>query len=199
MKRFEDIAAANEVRPDFVGFVFAPSKRQINSHQAGELKALLDPRIQVVGVFVNEDPDHIVKLVNDSIIDFIQLHGDENESYITALKSQVDAPIIKAFRVKGEKEVAQAMTYDVDGILFDAWHERLYGGSGTTFNWSMLEQATGKPFFLAGGLTIDNIEEAVKTVRPYAVDVSSGAETDGVKDPEKMKVLVEKVRSESNV
>lgn len=189
LTRPEDIQAANELKPDYIGFVFAPqSRRHVTPRQAAQLEELLDPEIPVVGVFVNETIETISALRECGIIDVAQLHGDEDEEYITALRELTDMPIIKAFRIETEEDVAAAEGSTADHVLLDSGC-----GTGTAFDWSLLQQIQ-RPYFLAGGLRIENVRGAVEALHPYAVDVSSGIETGGVKDPEKMREFVHAVR-----
>ena len=190
-----DIEIVNEVLPDYIGFVFAKSRRQISDAVAKELKRKLDPRITTVGVFVNEDPERILWLCNNKVIDIPQLHGDEDEEYITNLKAKLSNPIIKAVRVRNHEDIANAQQLPVDYLLLDAYKEGLYGGSGDTFDWTMISKVQ-KPYFLAGGLNCDNIMHATNQVKPYAIDISSGVETDGYKDKNKIIDIITKVRSE---
>jgi phosphoribosylanthranilate isomerase len=185
--REEDIAYVNEVKPDYVGFVFAKSKRQVTYQQAKHLKSLLSKDIKAVGVFVDENIGFIEKLVNDHIINMVQLHGQEDESYINNLK-KINTTIIKAIQVKEKKDLD--ISYDVDYYLLD----NKIAGSGETFDWNLIKQMN-KPIFLAGGICLDNIDEAL-LIDVYALDVSSGAETNGVKDYTKIKEIVRRVRDE---
>lgn len=190
-----DIDAVNIAKPDFIGFVFADkSKRKVSFETALSLKNHLDKNIKSVGVFVNNDIDFIVSLVKSDIIDIVQLHGDEDESYIQLLKSKIKAPIIKAVRVKSTEDILSADKLSVDYLLLDTYTKGEYGGSGKTFDWKMIPEIS-KPYFLAGGLNIENIKSALK-VNAYCLDVSSGAETDGKKDKEKIIEIVKTVRSE---
>lgn len=193
LRRPEDIQAANVLLPEYVGFVFAASRRQVTPEEAKDLKAELDPAIQAVGVFVNADIEFIADLCKEGTIDLVQLHGDEDASYMEELKKRTDCPIIRAVRVKAPEDITDAMTLPCDYLLLDAFHEKEYGGSGISFDWSLVP-AISKPFFLAGGINERNVVEAIQTCHPYGVDVSSGIETDGVKDPEKMKEFVRRVR-----
>lgn len=187
-----DIAWANELRPDYIGFVFAKkSKRYAAPELAAQLKALLNPEIQAVGVFVNEDVDTVAELLRAGIIDVAQLHGKEDESYIAALRAKTDKPIFKAFRIDSEADVAKANASGADLVLLDSGN----GGTGTVFDWQLL-QGIARPYFLAGGLHPGNIGEAVKALKPFGVDVSSGIETDGLKDQAKMAQFVQAVRKE---
>lgn len=195
LRRMEDIAFINEYRPDYAGFVFSKSKRRVTPAQAQVLKKALHPDIQAAGVFVNEPVPFIVQLVNLHIIDLVQLHGDEDEAYITALKKSAGCPIIKAVRVQNQEQVINAQRLPCDYLLLDTFSKNGYGGTGSTFDWSMIPDNLKKPFFLAGGLTCENIAHAAKAVRPYCLDVSSGAETNGDKDRDKIQKLIEMVRS----
>ena len=200
LTRLSDIEAANELCPEYVGFVFwEKSKRCVTREKALELKKALLPGIKAVGVFVDEEPEKIAALLTEGIIDIAQLHGNEDEEYIERLRKLiVDKPIIKAFVVKGEestgsggankseairKELSAIKVSSADYLLLDSGK-----GTGQTFNWELIREAgLDKPFFLAGGLVPENVELAIETLHPYAVDVSSGIETDGLKDPEKMR------------
>lgn len=193
LKRSCDIDYANKYKPDYIGFVFAKSSRQVTPQQAEILKEKLSKDIKTVGVFVNEPIENIAMLCNKNIIDVIQLHGDENNDYINQLKKLTDKKIIKAVRVKSSEQVLQAEKLDCDYLLLDAYSKNAYGGLGETFNWDIIPNLA-KPFFLAGGLNSDNVSQAIQTVQPYCVDLSSGAETDGFKDEEKIKLIIDKVR-----
>lgn len=186
LSRKEDIMYVNEVKPDYIGFVFAKSRRQVNLQQAKELKQLLDKNILAVGVFVDEDIEKIAEIVNQGIIDMIQLHGHEDQAYIDELNTYVHCPIIKALRVKNKESF---VTYQhIDYYLLDGCQP----GSGQSFDWNDIP-IFNHPFFLAGGICLDNIDEALK-VPCFAVDVSSGVETNGHKDLKKIKELVRRVR-----
>jgi phosphoribosylanthranilate isomerase len=192
LKRPCDIQVANECQPEYIGFIFAPkSKRYVTPEAAEDLKKLLSPNILAVGVFVNELVEKVADLLNRNIIDIAQLHGAEDEKYIESLRSMTDKKITKAFRIDRIEDVKRANQSTADYILLDSKE----GGSGTVFDWELLE-AVERPYFLAGGLGVENVGEAVRRLHPYAVDVSSGIETDGVKDEAKMKAFVECVRKE---
>ena len=192
LKRNIDIEWANELKPDYIGFVFAKkSKRYVDRETARLLRAELDPSIKAVGVFVNEDLNEVAGLLNDGIIDVAQLHGSEDETYIEALRRLTDKTIFKAFRIDTKEDVKRANESGADLVLVDSGN----GGTGTVFDWDLLKEMKRR-FLLAGGLNTENIAEAIDTVKPYGVDVSSGIETDGVKDKEKMKDFVLKVRKE---
>lgn len=193
LKRPEDVEYVNEFVPDFAGFVFAGEKRRINDETAETLKALLKPEIKAVGVFVNDEIRHIAKLANKNIIDFIQLHGDENSDYIKELRKLTEKPVIKAVRVKSRESINHAKELKVDYLLFDTYVKGMYGGSGETFDKSFIPDDVGN-YFLAGGLNSSNLEEVLRECNPYAVDLSSGVETDGFKDKEKIKKVIDIVR-----
>ena len=188
LKRLEDIDYVNLYKPDYIGFVFAGKKRKISFEWAGELKKHLSKDIKSVGVFVDEDIKNIVSLVNDQVIDMVQLHGNEDELYIKTLKQLIDVPIIKAIKVINEKSLK--IKLDVDYYLFD----NAVAGSGERFDWSLM-QTLDKPVFLAGGIDLNNIDEALKQ-DVYALDMSSGVETDGLKDKEKIEEIIRRVRDE---
>lgn len=186
-----DIEAANRLKPEYIGFVFLPkSKRYVDYEKARELKSLLSPEIKAVGVFVDESPQRAAELLNNGTIDIAQLHGGEDEDYIGLLRNLTDKPIIKAFRIQSEDDTLCAEESSADYILLDSGM-----GTGTVFNWDLIQNIK-RPYFLAGGLDCDNVGEAVGRLRPYAVDVSSGIETNGLKDKEKMAAFVAKVRKE---
>ena len=188
-----DIECANALCPDYIGFVFAKkSKRYVSPEKAKELKALLSPDIKAVGVFVDEPIENIAKLLNDNIIDLAQLHGSEDEEYIARLRTLSDKPIIKAFLLKSKEDAERAEKSTADHILLDSGM-----GTGKGFDRSLLKNIS-RPYFLAGGLYPENVGIAVDTLSPYAVDVSSGIETDNFKDRNKMAAFVNAVRKETN-
>lgn len=188
MTRITDIQTANQLKPDYIGFVFAEkSKRYIKPEYAAELKTILDPDIAAVGVFVNETPEVIAALLNQNIIDLAQLHGIEDELYIQQLRLFTTKPLIKAFKINNKTDLEAAKNSSADHILLDAG-----AGDGQTFDWDILKSFT-RPYFLAGGLNPSNVDEAIKKLSPYAVDVSSGIETAGFKDAAKMKSFVDAV------
>ena len=194
LKRLQDIEYVNELLPDFIGFVFAGTKRRITDEKAKELKVALNPEIKSVGVFVNDTLEHISFLANNNIIDIIQLHGDEDRKYIADLRKLTDKKIIKAVRVKDSMSVQEAKELNADYLLLDTFSDSGgYGGTGKTFNREYIPKNIGN-YFLAGGLNRNNLEEIIKDVKPYAVDLSSGVETDGFKDREKIKKVIEIVR-----
>jgi len=187
-----DIETANRLLPEYIGFVFAPkSKRYVPPETAAALKGLLHPSVQAVGVFVREEPEQVARLLRDGIIDIAQLHGGEDAAYVRVLRRLTDRPILQAFRVDSAADVAAAQKSEADMILLDAGA----GGTGTAFDWTLLRDIR-RPYFLAGGLHPDNVREAVERLSPYAVDVSSGIETDGRKDADKMEAFMRAVRRE---
>lgn len=187
LSRASDIAYANELKPDYIGFVFAPkSRRYVTPAMAHRLKAQLANDIQAVGVFVNEPLCSIRALAEAGTIDVIQLHGDENNTYLSSLRDITDKPMIQAFRIDSRQAFMRTLASEADYILLDNGG----GGTGQTFDWSLIEKIE-RPYFLAGGLDCNNIAEAITRFHPFAVDVSSGAETDGYKDYYKMKALIQ--------
>jgi len=194
LTRKEDIQSVNRWLPDYIGFVFGVSRRQVTPGQASILKAGLDSRIKAVGVFVNEPVLSIVRLCNTGVIDLVQLHGDENDIYIRKLKDQIACPVIKALRVQSAEQVLKAEKLSCDLLLLDTYQKGKYGGSGKTFDYSMIP-ILQKRFFLAGGLENSNIEQAIKKCNPYGVDISSGVETDDLKDEDKIRHIIQTVRS----
>ena len=191
LSRACDIQAANELKPDYVGFVFAPnSKRYISPEMAAEFRKMLSPDIRTVGVFVDEEVERVADLLNQTIIDMAQLHGREDEGYIKRLKSLADKPVIKAFRITGVQSTASAESSPADYILLDSG-----AGTGRTFDWELIRHIK-RPYFLAGGLEEGNVKDALTQLHPYAVDVSTGIETGGQKDKAKMAAFVAAVRKE---
>ena len=187
-----DIEAANALMPDYVGFVFAEgSKRRVTPAQARALKNALSPRILAVGVFVDEAPATVAALLGGGVIDAAQLHGGEDAAYIRALRRMTDRPIWQAFRVRTRADVEQAGRSEADCILLDAG-----AGTGTAFDWGLLDRVE-RPYFLAGGLDTENVAGAIRLLRPFGVDVSSGIESGGGKDAEKMAAFVAAVRREN--
>lgn len=189
LTREKDISAANELSPDYIGFVFAPkSRRKIDVSSAKVLKSKLNSNIKAVGVFVNEDINKITEIANDNVIDIIQLHGDEDDRYVENLKTLSSKSIIQAVQVKNLNDIKKANKSAADYILLDSGQ-----GGGTIFDWTLAKKIT-RPYFLAGGLNISNVKEAVEKLNPFAVDVSSGIETDGVKDKEKMREFISYIK-----
>lgn len=186
-----DILAANELMPEYMGFVFAEKSRRYVTHErAEELRRILAPGIAAVGVFVNEDIKNVAKLLSNGTIDVAQLHGDEDEEYISRLREMTDKPIIKAFRIGSADDIAAARDSSADYVLLDSGT-----GTGKLFDWSLI-RGLERDYFLAGGLDSERAAEAVSLLHPYAVDVSSGIETDGCKNKYKMQCFVRAIRGE---
>jgi phosphoribosylanthranilate isomerase len=190
LRREADIAYANAAAPDYIGFVFANSRRRVSYEEAARLRAGLSRGIAPVGVFQNAPARDIAALYRDGVITLAQLHGNEDDTYIAALKQLCGVPVIRAVVVRTPADAARRDGSEADFLLYDSG-----GGTGVAFDWNLIA-GREKPFFLAGGIGPDNIEDALDR-RPYAVDISSGAETDGVKDAEKMAALVRAVRERS--
>lgn len=189
LRREQDIRYANELMPDYIGFVFLKGKmRYVTFEDAARLRSLLDPAIPAVGVFVNEPAENVIRLLQAGTIQIAQLHGQEDEAYIEELRRAGDHCIIRAFAVRSSEDIHRAFAFPVDYPLLDNGK-----GTGETFDWSLFQEQE-KPFFLAGGLSPENVKEAIECFHPYAVDVSSGVETDGYKDYEKMKAFMDAVR-----
>ena len=200
LHREEDISCVNAYLPDYIGFVFYPeSKRYVTGEQAQKLKEKLNPCIRAVGVFVNADPDEVIALLQKNIIDIAQLHGQESEEQLRKIREQTGKPVIRAVKVTEGTDLQKAYQTDADYILLDNGM-----GSGKPFLWDVIlkqlaqealqEKICRKPFFLAGGISPENMERAAEAFRPYALDLSSSVETDGVKDPEKIRKLMETIR-----
>ncbi len=218
LKRPEDVDYVNQYLPDYAGFVFAGSKRKVTDEQAEELSRKLDERIIPVGVFVNEPAEHIVSLVKKGIIRLVQLHGDEDEAYILKLKELLKetenaiygseetgekaseqnrketTKIIKAVRVQSREQILEAEKLSCDYLLLDTWQKDVYGGCGKQFDKALIPSELTMPYFLAGGLSAENIQKNIEICHPYAVDVSSAVETDGNKDRKKIQEFIERVR-----
>lgn len=192
LTRPEDIQAVNQAKPDFCGFIveFPKSRRNVTVEQLRKLREQLDEKILPAGVFVNAPAELPAKLLNEGTIAMAQLHGQENEAYITQLKTMTDQLIIKAFSIKTEEDVEQALRSGADYILLDQGA----GGTGETFDWNLVPSIK-RPWFLAGGLGCDNLESAIHLLHPWAVDLSSSVETDGHKDPDKIVKAVQTVRN----
>ena len=191
LRRREDILAVNEARPDYCGFIieFPKSFRSVTADKVRELVKDLSPEIKGVGVFVNAPVEFVSGLLNDGTLALAQLHGQEDEAYIRELKKLTDKPIIKAFSVKTSEDIEKALQSPADYILLDQGS----GGTGMTFDWSLIPKIE-RPFFLAGGIGSENLEQAIREIRPYAVDLSSSVETDKWKDPKKIRNVVDIVR-----
>lgn len=191
LKRPEDIAYANEYKPDYVGFIinFPKSHRNVDLDRLRLLSKEVDPAIKKVGVFVDEPVDSIAKMLEEDLIDIVQLHGNQDEAFIQALRQETDQEIWKAFSIASTEDVAEAKASSADKVLLDQGR----GGTGKSFDWSLI-QDFDRPYFLAGGMNLETIPLALEQLTPYGIDTSSGAETNKLKDPEKMKNLVRMVK-----
>lgn len=198
LRRAEDVDYVNQCLPDYAGFVFAPSRRRVTAEEAASLCRNLDPGIKTVGVFVNERVERIVETVITARLEVVQLHGDESVEEIMALRHLLPTQEIwKAVRTTDREALLAAGRLPVDKLLIDAFTPGLAGGTGVLADWYMVRQvreALDLPFFLAGGLNLNNVVEAIETVQPFGIDLSSGIETSGVKDFDKMMRFVQKVR-----
>ncbi len=196
LTRMADIDAVNGALPDFIGFVFADSRRKVGFEDASALKQQLNPRIRAVGVFVDAEPDDIVRLRRSGVIDLVQLHGGEDADYIKKLKAAADCPVIKAVRVRSAQQVLAAETLPCDYLLLDTYRKNVHGGTGENFDYALIPELK-KPFFLAGGLNAGNIKKAAALAqKPFCLDISSGVETNGAKDALKIREIVKIVREE---
>ena len=193
-----DIDILNTVQPDYAGFVFAGmSRRYITPAKAEQLIKKLSPQIQKVGVFVDEQSAVIENLVRNLPLDVVQLHGNEDEATVQRIKQTTKAKVWKAVRVKNGGDIDKWQDSSADMLLFDTYSKDSYGGTGEIFNWQLLQNIK-RPFILAGGLNTQNIARAIRTCRPYGVDISSGAETDYIKDKRKIKQLMLTIRKVDN-
>lgn len=189
-----DISAVNSVKPDYCGFIIdvPESRRSITVRELRRLTSQLDSAVTPVGVFVNEQAEKMAGLLNEGTIAMAQLHGQETEDDIRNLRSLTDRPLIQAFRIVSVDDLIRAERSTADYVLLDSG-----AGTGRTFDWNLLTHFE-RPFFLAGGLGPDNLEEALGRVKPYGVDMSSKVETDGCKDPYKIEAAVAVVRRGNN-
>lgn len=210
ISKVETIPAVVEAKPDYMGLVFAPSKRQVTVDQAKTLVEELhkqytkrynngaeqsnNDEIKTVGVFVNETLDNLVSIATEANLDVVQLHGDEDEAFIQSLKERTNVEVWKAVQIRSAADAEAWIDSRADMLLFDAYHKDERGGTGEVFDWSCLDDFE-RPFMLAGGIDSTNVARAIRTVRPYGIDISSGIETDGVKDDEKIKAFTNIVRT----
>ena len=203
ISKVETIPAVVEAKPDYMGLVFAPSKRQVTVEQAKILIEELHKQcinhydtkvVKTVGVFVNETLDNLVRIADTANLDAVQLHGDEDEAFIQSLKERTNVEIWKAVQIRSAADVEKWIDSSADILLFDAYHKDERGGTGEVFDWSSLD-AFERPFMLAGGIDSTNVARAIRTVRPYGIDISSGIETNGVKDDEKITAFTKIVKS----
>lgn len=210
ISKVETISAVVEAKPDYMGLVFAPSKRQVTVDQAKTLVEELhkqytkrynngteqsnNDEIKTVGVFVNETLDNLVTIAKETNLDAVQLHGDEDEAFIQSLKERTNVEVWKAVQIRSAADAEAWIDSSADMLLFDAYHKDERGGMGEVFDWSCLNEFE-RPFMLAGGIDSTNVARAIRTVRPYGIDISSGIETDGVKDDEKITAFTKLVRT----
>ena len=210
ISKVETIPAVVEAKPDYMGLVFASSKRQVTVDQAKTLVEELhkqytkrynngaeqsnDDEIKTVGVFVNETLDNLVSIATEANLDVVQLHGDEDEAFIQSLKERTNVEVWKAVQIRSAADAEAWIDSSADMLLFDAYHKDERGGTGEVFDWSCLDEFE-RPFMLAGGIDSTNVARAIRTVRPYGIDISSGIETNGVKDDEKIKAFTNIVRT----
>ena len=203
ISKVETIPAVVEAKPDYMGLVFASSKRQVTVEQAKTLVEALHKQckaqndtvsIKTVGVFVNETLDNLVTIANEANLDVVQLHGDEDEAFIQSLKERTNVEVWKAIQIRSAADAEAWIDSSADMLLFDAYHKDERGGTGDVFDWSCLDTFE-RPFMLAGGIDSTNVARAIRTVRPYGIDISSGIETNGVKDDEKITAFTKIVNS----
>ena len=188
LKRLEDIEIVNKYRPDYMGFVFADTKRKVSHELARQLKDKLDPEIISVGVFVDAPKEEITELFENGTIEMAQLHGLESEDYIKDLKAMTDNRliVIKAIEMSQDTDLLKYDSSNADYLLLDSGK-----GSGKTFDWRLIRKDLKKDFFLAGGLNKDNVTQAIEEFEPYAVDLSSSLEVNGFKNEDKIKEIME--------
>lgn len=216
ISKVETIPAIVDAKPDYMGLVFAPSKRQVTVDQAKTLVEELHKQyanrynrdaeqysnqtlihqefIKTVGIFVNETLDNLVTIATEVNLDAVQLHGDEDEAFIQSLKERTNVEVWKAVQIRSATDAEAWIDSSADMLLFDAYHKDERGGTGEVFDWSCLDEFE-RPFMLAGGIDSTNVARAIRTVRPYGIDISSGIETEGVKDDEKIKAFTNIVRT----
>lgn len=189
LTRKQDIEAVNEARPDYAGFVFAESRRRVTPRQAADLRAALAPEILPVGVFVDSAVTEILAQLRSGTIAIAQLHGQEPAENVKQIQ-QAGFPVIQAFRIRDAADIVRAQASPADFLLLDSG-----GGTGTEFDWNLVPPIT-RPWFLAGGLTLENVQGAIQKLHPWGIDVSSGVETDGTKDRNKILTMVRRIRNE---
>ena len=203
ISKVETIPAIVDAKPDYMGLVFAPSKRQVTVEQAKILIEELHKQcinhydikvVKTVGVFVNETLDNLVRIADTANLDAVQLHGDEDEAFIQSLKERTNVEVWKAVQIRSAADVEKWIDSSADMLLFDAYHKHERGGTGEVFDWSSLD-AFERPFMLAGGIDSTNVARAIRTVRPYGIDISSGIETNGMKDDKKITAFTKIVKS----
>ncbi|MCD7728173.1 MAG: phosphoribosylanthranilate isomerase [Ruminococcus sp.] len=196
LRREEDVKIVNSHSPDYCGFILSQGfKRTVEFNDFLRLVKSVKAEIQTVGVFVNEPMDSILKFAEH--LDVLQLHGDEDASYATTLRQKTDRKIIKAIRAKSPSDIERFNDYPCDYLLIDAYKEGEYGGTGKVADWGIIKKAKiSKPFFLAGGISAENVSDAINALSPFCVDASSSVETDGFKDEQKVEKLISIIRKE---
>lgn len=194
LRRKEDVMGVNGFDINDAGFVFAKSPRQVSEEWAAELREKLRPDIDAVGVFVNEQPEKIIRLVKNGVIQKVQLHGDEDANYIRNLKQKIGCPVVKAVRVQNEESIHRAGSLGADLLLLDTYVKNIRGGSGQTFDLRYVPELD-IPWYMAGGLTPENVTDRLNEREPYGVDISSGVETGGYKDMKKIEKFTAMVRA----
>lgn len=196
LRRNQDVDIVNAFLPDFAGFILSNGfRRTVLKDDFLRLARNVDPSIKKVGVFVNEPFESILDYALN--LDVLQLHGDESLEYAGRLRTETDKTIIKAVRAKSPDDIERFNDYPCDYMLIDAYKEGEYGGTGKVADWSIIKKAEiKKPFFLAGGISADNVSDAISELSPFCVDVSSSVETNGYKDELKVKELILKLRKE---
>lgn len=188
----EDIEMVNELMPEYAGFVFCESRRKVSKEKAEELIKSLDSKIKKVGVFLDQDLEEVHNIAQDCSLDILQFHGSESQQYCNSFIQE----IWKSFLVEDESSLEMLENYSTEGYLLDSFVKRVAGGSGKKFNWEILEnKEISRTFILAGGLNSENVQEGIRRTKPDIVDVSSGVETNGCKDYQKIKEFIRKVRA----
>ena len=191
IRRPEDIELVNRYRPDFIGFIidFPKSHRSVTPQEVENLTKNLESGVTKVGVFVNQPIEKAILLLNENTIDIAQLHGNESADYIRQVQKETGKKVIKAFEVKSEADIENALHSPADYLLLDQGK-----GGGKTFDWSLIKEIPDKPWFLAGGLSAENLKNAIETIKPWGVDISSGVETDGCKDEAKIREVMKIIK-----
>ena len=193
IRRPEDIELVNRYMPDFIGFIidFPKSHRSVTPQKVENLTKNLESGITKVGVFVNQPIGKVILLLKENIIDIAQLHGNESADYIRQVQKETGKKVIKAFEIHSEDDFKKALHSPADYLLLDQGK-----GGGKTFDWSLIKEIPDKPGFLAGGLSAENLKNAIKTIKPWGVDISSGVETDGCKDEKKIREVMKIVKEQ---
>lgn len=191
LRREEDIVCVNKLKPDYVGFIFAKSKRQVTVSEAKKLVGNLDKDIKKVGVFVNSDIKIVKNISEICSLDILQFHGDETSEYINKFQQET----WKSFNIKDKNSLDELNNYKVDGYLLDSFVHGERGGTGKAFDWELINLSKREKFIiLAGGLCFENISLGIEKISPNVVDINSGVEINGYKDFNKMKKIIKKVR-----